>query len=84
MDPATYEITLRQAYLVAEVLVNMKDLPEAIRAADLAETTGPLLDPTAYMRKRKALSEDLEVLRILRDCQAELVKAGVKPSGEVS
>lgn len=84
MDPATYDLTLRQAYMVAYFLVSLDGLPDAVRMADHGEALAPLIDPTLYMRKGKALGEDLRVMRALRECRDELIKAGVKPRGEVS
>ena len=83
MAEDTYTGTLHQAHIVAQFLVGMKTLDEAIQAADLAETTGPILDPTLYRQKRRALSQDLQVMRILRNCRNELIKAGVR-TGEQS
>lgn len=81
MAEDTYSCTLHQAYLLASMLVSMEDLGGAIKAADHAEAVGPLIDPTLYRAKGKALSEDLRVMRILRDCRAKLIELGFGQGG---
>lgn len=56
--------------LWAQALV-IRDAPlgEMIAAAEHAEAVGPIVDPTAYRRKGRALHEDLEMLYALKHVQ---------------
>ena len=39
------------------------DLAETLRAIETAETMGPIIDPTLFKDKAKAMREDAELLR---------------------
>jgi hypothetical protein len=60
----TYQAAVEECALAGNVLcVTIKDLPALIAACERAEATGPLLDPTLYREKVKAMREDLELFR---------------------
>ena len=59
--------------MIAEMVKEMP-LADAVNAANRAETLGPLLDPTLSIQKRKALSEDKEMLEALWGVQQEVIR----------
>jgi len=44
-------------------LMEMLPLDEALAAANKADALGPILDPTLYREKQRALDEDRELIR---------------------
>lgn len=65
MDTDTYQGCLIRAYLMVRLIGDLP-LGEMIDAAERADTLGPILDPTAWMKGHRKLAEDSEVLRALR------------------
>ena len=57
-----YRQTVSQVVLVANLLAE-HDIPKLLEAIERADAVGGLLDPTAWMRKHKAMDEDRQVLR---------------------
>lgn len=60
-------------YHVAKALRSL-ELDEILRRIDFAETWGPFADPTLFMAKAKAMSEDKSVVQILARAKHELDK----------
>ena len=75
MDADQYASGLRMAYLVAGCLRNTEALPlaEMREAIDHADTVGPIVDPTTWCRKHRAMAEDRRVVEILSRAQSELL-----------
>lgn len=65
MTRAEYRQHLEEAYLLVK-LAAVLPLDEMLAAASLAESTAPILDPTLYREKGKALREDMAVLCALK------------------
>ncbi len=66
---ADYQATVGMLYAWANVLAHV-DLPGLLRDIARAEAVGPIVDPTLYREKGKALREDraiLEAASRLRD-----------------
>lgn len=61
-DVETYQITVRTC-AVAMALIEQWDVPKIIAAIENANAVGPIIDPTMYREKSKAMSEDEELLR---------------------
>jgi pyrimidine operon attenuation protein/uracil phosphoribosyltransferase len=57
-----YRLALRGVVTAAHMLAG-HDIPGLIEAIERAHTTGPILDPTLYRDKAKAMDEDAELLR---------------------
>ncbi len=66
-----YKITISMAYRYAQLIAGM-DLSGAITACNLAETLGPILDPTLYKENGPKMSEDLAILYALLECKNHL------------
>lgn len=47
----------------ASNMVAMHDIPELLAAIERGHSVGPILDPTLYRDKAKAMEEDAELLR---------------------
>lgn len=79
MTADEYRGELIKAYLLARCLVTLplKQMAEAIQHADAVV---PLLDPTLWIRKEKAMHEDEQVNQALLKAKEALVELGVKPS----
>lgn len=73
MSPEGYAAHLHAAHEHAAHIAALP-LTEMIRAIDLANVTGPILDPTAFIRNGKAMNEDKAVLSILLCAQRALVE----------
>ena len=59
-----YQATLAQAHGLRVAAEQMSGaLREALDQAQRAESVGPILDPTAFMRRREALREDIATMR---------------------
>lgn len=58
---AEYQAAVRATALVASMLVQY-DLPELLAAIGRAEAVGPILDPTLYREKARAMDEDKALL----------------------
>lgn len=64
--PATEVDRYRAAVLAcmaAREVLREHDLPKLLREIERSHTTGPILDPTLYRQKAKAMDEDRELLR---------------------
>jgi hypothetical protein len=68
MDRPDYDMTLRLAYHLAFAVRDLK-LSDALASADFAEAIGPILDPTLYRDKGRALADDMAILRAALDFQ---------------
>ena len=73
MDVDEYRASLLSCYAIAKQLREMP-LDELERGIDLAETVGPFADPTLWMQKSRALSEDKSVVEILARAKRALDK----------
>lgn len=71
-DIAAYQHAIRTCAAAREVLSGL-DIPGLLRAIDHADALGPILDPTLYREKAKAMAEDKALL------QAALPLATFKP-----
>jgi hypothetical protein len=61
-DVEKYQAAVMACHMMGQML-QQYDLPELIRAINMAESIGPIVDPTLWRDKRKAMSEDKEVLQ---------------------
>lgn len=68
-----YREHLLQAYLVARLLTNLP-LDEMREMQLHAESAGPIVDPSGYIRHAKALREDSDVVDVLARARRELKK----------
>lgn len=73
LDIENYRLTVAQAALCARLLAEVP-LDEMLAAIERAETTGPILDPTLWREKGRAMREDKALLEAARP----LWKAGRK------
>ena len=62
MNPIEY-LRAQQAVRMALAMLMQVDLDAAIDAGELAESVGPMLDPTLYREKGRALHQDVELFR---------------------
>lgn len=62
-------------YIAARTLAEHVDLSAAIAAIDQADALGPIMDPTLYRDKRRAMDEDRDVLSAVK-ALAELLPRG--------
>ena len=83
MTREEYELTLRQAYLVAQMLRRV-DVRGALDVISRAESIGPILDPTLWMRNSQKMHEDKAVVGILARARAELDKLPWPDAGEAA
>ena len=56
-----YQDAIRACVMVG-AMVSQYDLPEILAAISRAETIGPLVDPVLYIRKRKAMEQDKQLV----------------------
>lgn len=73
MNADVYEAELVKAYMMAQVLREMP-LGEMHQAIEHTHAVGPILHPTLYRDRAKAMSQDQEVARILLHAKRELDK----------
>lgn len=73
--PVEYEGALRLAWFLCTA-VHLLPLAPMIAAGERADVIGPLLDPTLWLRKHGAASQDLDMLRALRLVQAAMERLG--------
>lgn len=52
-----YQTAIR-ACATAGAMISQCDLPEILAAISRAETLGPIVDPTLYIRKHKSMEQD--------------------------
>lgn len=74
MDKEEYRNLLRSCYDLA-IMANALDLGklnEAVNMADRAEAIGPIVDPTLHKEKGKALSEDIKLLKLVRNFRSKV------------
>lgn len=62
MNGEDYRAAVMHVALAAQLLA-AHDLPALLEAIAKAEAIGPILDPTLYRQKGKAMMEDREILR---------------------
>lgn len=70
----TYQSTIMQIVLMARILKDI-DLPKLIETIDHANAIGPFVDPTLWMQKVDAMSQDKKLLEAalpLRELGIEL------------
>lgn len=77
-NPAEYRVRLESVWMFAK-LIEEWPLAAMIAQAERANEIGPYLDPTAWMKNRKALEQDLAMLRALHGVQVELAKMNGGP-----
>lgn len=56
----------------AATCLSVEQIDEAIAEADRAQTVGPIIDPTAFMRGSESLDEQLRYLRAFRDFRVKI------------
>ncbi|OHD23791.1 MAG: hypothetical protein A2Y38_17015 [Spirochaetes bacterium GWB1_59_5] len=61
MNEAEYKAAVIAAVTCARMLAQ-HDIPALLEAIDYAESVGPIIDPTLWRNKAKAMSEDRELL----------------------
>jgi hypothetical protein len=57
-----YQSAVKTAALCAQMLAQF-DIPELLTAIERGHAFGPILDPTLYRDKAKAMNEDKELLQ---------------------
>lgn len=70
MDSADYAVNLMLIQLLVGRLMHCP-LEVMIRVAERAESVGPILDPTLFMKQGKKLRQDIETLTALAKIQKE-------------
>ncbi len=58
---AEYRAAIQAAVVASKMLV-IHDVPDLLEAIERAHAVGPMLDPTLYRDKAKAMDEDKEIL----------------------
>lgn len=69
-----YEAGVRQAFHLAALLMEL-ELDPLIAAINYADSVGPVVDPTLWMRGNHAMAQHLKVLVALRNAQGEIAPA---------
>jgi hypothetical protein len=69
-----YEAGVRQAFQLAALLMEL-DLEPLIDAINYADTIGPIIDPTLWMRGNRAMEQHGVILHALRMAQAKIAPA---------
>jgi hypothetical protein len=75
-----YPATLAGLWAMAQLLEEAP-LPEMLAAAERADSIGPLVDPTLYREKGRALAEDIEMLDALRHVQVVVQRIRRRKAG---
>ncbi len=60
------------ASMIAAELLKHHPLADLVRAGERSQSIGPLVDPTLWIKKHRALAQDLVVLKAARDFVATL------------
>lgn len=71
ISPDVYRDTLVMAYAIVTVMRGMP-LEEMLAAIEHSEALGPILEPTLFLQRGKALSEDKQVVAILARARVQL------------
>lgn len=71
--PEQYRPNLERVYLLLAILEDIP-LKQMLDAQNHSETVAPFVDPTAWLRKGKAMSEDKAVTELLFDAQQKWLK----------
>lgn len=71
---STMQMKMQQMGMISELLVDFDFLEEYIRQSDHALTFGPIIDPTLWIKGQKSLTDWVELAKILRRCQIELLE----------
>lgn len=74
MDKVTYTLTQQQVLLIAQ-LVQGLDLDEFLRSINWADTVGPIVDPTLWMRGSKNMAFIEELARAASRFKEDVRKA---------
>ncbi len=82
MNAAEYEPALLQGWMIARLVSDMP-LAAMVAHAERADAIGPLLDPSLWLKKKKPLGEDLDMLRALRTFQAAVALIGARHDARV-
>lgn len=61
-----YQLAVRQVAFAAE-LVRKVNIPKILAAINMAESIGPIADPTLYRKKSAAMQSDKKLLEAARD-----------------
>lgn len=72
-DVILYRSAVATAQLCAQLL-SQHDLPQLLRDIERADAIGPILDPTLWRDKNKAMEEDKELLEAANKLRAIHVK----------
>ena len=78
-----YRQAITTAIMCAQLLTQ-HDIPQLLRNIERADAVGPILDPTLWREKQKAMDEDREVLKAanhLREIGLKLDKLRVAAGG---
>jgi hypothetical protein len=71
MNEQEYREGIKGAFELAALLMEL-ELDPLIKAAERADTIGPYVDPTLWMRGNKALEQQLVILHALRAAQGRI------------
>jgi hypothetical protein len=73
MDRDEYQPNLVKCWLLASMTM---DIPtsEMLQAMTLTETTGPMIDPTLWIRKSDAMAEDKKIVEAVATLRAAYLK----------
>lgn len=83
MDEKTEEQKIEEyraamaAVVLAAYMLSSHDIPALVRAIEHTDTMGPMLDPTLWMKKGKAMREDREMLMAAQPLHALGIKLGM-------
>lgn len=86
MKAHEYQMILDQVTLLARLALNVEDVDEALSAIDHADSVGPLLDPTAWMKGHEEMGEVKKLLEAFAKFQVEAArqKARVEARGRAA
>lgn len=70
MDASEYRDAQAQCAFIASMALGLPDLDEMLRQIDVADATGPIIDPTLWMRGHARLRHVRELVVACRDLKA--------------
>lgn len=76
MDQAEYVAVLAAVHSLAQMLL-LLPLGNVLQAMNRAETIGPILDPTLYLRAAPSLAQQKRLIRAFHTAQCE-IKAAIE------
>jgi len=73
MTDEEYTMTYQQVVMLAGLIAEM-NLPGFLERISLADSIGPILDPTLYLRASRNMHQIEEVARSLNECRRVILK----------